>query len=169
MAGGLDSISPEQNRLRSVNVITPSLMYATPNVFLIIGAGLSASAAFLHVGIIIGGAPWYRFFGAGERMASAADKGRFYPTVVTAIIGTVLATWSAYALSGAGVIQTLPMLKPVLIVITCIYLLRGFAIVPILIFARSKSTPFLTWSSVICIGYGAVHFLGLAHVWSRLA
>ncbi|MGZ3237587.1 MAG: hypothetical protein ACXWIN_00990 [Burkholderiaceae bacterium] len=144
-------------------------MHATPNTFLIVAAGLSALAALLHVGIIFGGAPWYRFFGAGERMASAAEKGRRYPTIVTAVIAAILATWSAYALSGAGVIQPLPMLKPILIAITCVYLLRGFAIVPLLIFARSKSTPFLIWSSVVCIGYGAAHLFGLAQRWSELA
>lgn len=144
-------------------------MNASPNMFLMFAAGLNALAALLHVGIIFGGAPWYRFFGAGERMASAADKGRIYPTIVTAVIATVLATWSAYALSGAVAVLPLPMLRHVLVAITCIYLLRGFAIFPLFIFARAQTTPFLMWSSLVCIGFGAVHFIGLAQVWSELA
>jgi hypothetical protein len=144
------------------------IMTSTPNVFLIVAAGLSAVAALLHVGIIFGGASWYRLFGAGERMASAAAKGRLYPAIVTAGIAAVLAVWSAYALSGAGAIQPLPMLKPALILITGVYLVRGLAIFPLLTFARSKSTPFLIWSSLVCIGYGVVHLFGLAQIWSYL-
>ena len=139
-----------------------------PNTTLIFAASLSAVAVLLHVGIIIGGPPWYRFFGARERMGSAAANGRSYPALVTSGIAAVLALWSAYVLSGAGIIAPLPLLKLALIVITSVYLLRGLAILPLLTFARSKSTPFLLWSSLVCIVYGAVHLLGLSQVWSRL-
>ena len=61
-------------------------MEDTRNAFLIAGALLSALAAALHVGCIVFGAPWYRFFGAGERMAQMAIAGNWYPTVVTAVI-----------------------------------------------------------------------------------
>ncbi len=143
-------------------------MLTEPNTALVVAAALSAIAALLHVGIVIGGAPWYRFFGAGERMAGAAAAGRVYPTIVTLGIATVLALWSAYALSGAGVIAPLPLLRLALIAITGIYLARGLAIVPLLVFARSRSTPFLLWSSLVCIIYGAVHLLGLSQVWTLL-
>jgi len=138
------------------------------NTWLIIAAGLSAIAALLHIAIIIGGAPWYRFFGAGEGMASAAAAGRWYPAIVTAGIALVLSVWAAYALSGAGVIQPLPLLKLGLCVITAIYLVRGLAVVPLLAISREKATPFLLWSSAICCGYGAVHLLGLTQVWTML-
>ncbi len=143
-------------------------MNDSPNIFLLVAASLSAVAALLHVGIIFGGAPWYRYFGAGEKMASAAAAGRVYPAIVTAAIASVLAAWSAYALSGAGAIQPLPLLKPILVAMTGIYLLRGLAILPLLVFARSKATPFLIWSSLACIGYGVVHIAGLTQVWSQL-
>lgn len=143
-------------------------MHSFYNTWLIAGAILSGFAALLHVAIVIGGAPWYRFFGAGERMASAAAAGRLYPAVVTFGISFVLGCWAAYALSGAGVLPVLPLLKLVLITITGIYLLRGLAIIPLLIAAREKATPFLIWSSVICVGYGVVHLVGVAQVWGKL-
>lgn len=62
----------------------------------------------------------------------------------------------------------LPLLQWVLITITAIYLARGLAIVPVLVFARSRFTPFLLWSSLVCVVYGAVHLLGLRQVWSLL-
>ncbi|HZP65719.1 MAG TPA: hypothetical protein VFB32_05365, partial [Rudaea sp.] len=105
-------------------------MNSTYNSYLVAGAALSALAALLHIGCIVFGAPWYRFFGAGERMAQLAAAGSAFPAVVTACIATVLMVWAVYALSGAGVIARLPLLKPVLLVITGIYLLRGAAVLP---------------------------------------
>lgn len=139
------------------------------NTLLIVGAVLSGVAALLHIGIVIGGPAWYRFFGAGESFASAAAAGRWWPALITLGIVSVLGLWAAYALSGAGVIQPLPLLKLALVLITAAYLLRGLALVPVLLVARSQVTPFLFWSSVICIGYGAFHLFGLIQVWSRLS
>ena len=138
----------------------------TRNTFLIAGAVLSALAAALHVGCIVFGAPWYRFFGAGERMAQMAIAGSWYPLVVTAAIASVLTGWSLYALSAAGVIRVLPLLRPALCVITAIYLSRGLVILPLVVLG--KSTPFWWWSSLICLFIGAVHLVGLAQVWARL-
>ncbi|NVE01335.1 hypothetical protein [Massilia sp. BJB1822] len=138
------------------------------NLALLIGAALSAIAALLHLAIIAGGPAWYRFFGAGERMATMAEQGKLYPAVLTLGIAAVLAAWAAYALSGAGLLAPLPLLKAGLCVIAAVYLLRGLAIVPLLTVARSKSTPFLVWSSLICLGYGIVHAIGLQQIWSTL-
>ena len=35
------------------------------------------------------------------------------------------------------------------------------AVVAVVLFARSKLTPFVGWSSLICLGYGLVHLLGV--------
>ena len=140
----------------------------TRNFFLMIGAAMSAVAAFLHVGCIIFGAEWYRFFGAGERMAQMASAGSWYPAVITAFIAAVLCTWSLYALSGAGVIPKLPLLRVALCAITGIYLLRGVAALPLAFLALGRSTPFWWWSSAICLVIGLTHLIGLRQVWDRL-
>lgn len=138
------------------------------NKALLVGAALSALAALLHVAIIFGGASWYRFFGAGERMARAAQAGHLRPTLITLGIASVLTLWSFYALSGAGLVAPLPLLRSGLCLITGIYLLRGLAILPLLTVARTHSTPFLIWSSLVCLGFGLVHLLGLAQRWNSL-
>ena len=74
------------------------------NSCLIAGAASSAIAALLHLGCIVFGPSWYRFFGAGERMARLAAAGHIVPALVTVGIAAVLIVWSLYALSGAGVI-----------------------------------------------------------------
>ena len=139
------------------------------NTLLIIGALLSGLAALLHVGCIIYGAPWYRFFGAGEEMAIMAEQGNWRPHAITFAIVLVLSAWSAYALSGAGVIPPLPLLKYSLVAITAVYLLRGiagfvFVFVPI----TGHSVKFAFWSSMICTVFGLVYLIGLRQVWPTL-
>lgn len=138
------------------------------NIPLIIGAVLSAIAALLHLCVIVGGPAWYRFFGAGERMASGAAAGHWYPPVVTLLIVGVLATWAAYALSGAGVIQPLPLLAFVLPAITAVYLLRGLVVVALFVFDRRRLSAFWVWSSLVCLVFGVVHLVGLVQVWESL-
>lgn len=138
------------------------------NISLALGAALSSIAALLHISIIINGASWYRFFGAGEQFARAAERGERWQDVITFEIAVVLFTWAAYALSGAGVFSRLPLLRYALVIITAIHLLRGLVIVPMVLFSFDKVTPFWVWSSLICLGFGIVHAIGLAQVWHRL-
>lgn len=135
---------------------------------LILGAVLSTLAALLHVGCIVFGAPWYRFFGAGEQMARLAEAGSWRPTIVTAGITVVLLIWALYALSGAQVIGRLPWLRVGLCAITAVYLVRGLAVVPVAIWMREQNTAFLWWSSGICLGVGVVHAIGVWRAWELL-
>jgi hypothetical protein len=143
-------------------------MAATTNLFLVIGAVLSGTAALLHLGCIAFGAPWYRFMGAGEHMAQMALAGHWYPTVVTLAIATILVVWALYALSGAGIIARLPLLRVALCAITAAYLLRAVGFVPLMRYFPDNSMTFWVVSSGICLTIGLVHALGLWQAWSRL-
>ncbi|RXJ71517.1 hypothetical protein CS022_20715 [Veronia nyctiphanis] len=141
---------------------------------LLIAASLSFIAAFLHVLIILGGANWYRFFGAGENMAKLAESGSSQPAVITLGIAAVLTVWGFYALSGAGLIIKLPLLKVALVLITFVYLVRGIAglIAPFVSSHPAISQNSLTFwlvSSVICCIFGVFHLLGLINQWHQLA
>jgi hypothetical protein len=138
------------------------------NLALILGALLSALAAVTHIGIIIGGAAWYRFFGAGEQFAVASELGKIYPAVVTFGIAAVLATWAAYALSGAGWLPVLPFLKIALCMITAVYLLRGVGGFAMLAVKSPYTKRFIVVSSSICLSFGVVHALGLWQIWGKL-
>lgn len=131
------------------------------NGALVAGAGLSALAALLHVAIIFGGPDWYRFFHAGPRLTAAAAAGRLWPHLVTLGIAAVLALWSAYALSGAGVIRSLPFTRVALMAITAIYLLRGLLPVPAMLLSGRRVTAFWLWSSLVCLACGAIYLGGL--------
>lgn len=138
------------------------------NLLLTVGGILSAIAALLHVGIIIGGPAWYRFFGAGEAMATMAERGEIRPTVITLAIAAVLFSWALYAFSGAGLIMRLPLLNYGLAAISAVYLLRGLALVPIYFFRPDIMNAFWVWSSLICLGYGVVHAVGTWRAWPHL-
>ena len=132
---------------------------------------LTGLAALLHVGIILGGPDWYRFFGAGERMARLAARGSVYPTVITAGIAAVLGVWTLYALSGAGLIRRLPFLRLGLALVGGVYLVRGLLGVPVVLLVdhpytnelRSRMT-FMVVSSVVCVVLGVCCAAGAARL-----
>jgi hypothetical protein len=138
------------------------------NVFLIVAGMLSGVAAILHIGCIYFGAPWYRFFGAGEKMAVLAEQGSIQPTLITSGIVFILFIWSLYAFSAAGVIVRLPLLRLALILITSIYLLRGVAGLFLVNSPMGRSSEFWVWSSLICLSFGIVHLIGLKQQWASL-
>jgi len=138
------------------------------NVFLIIAGILSATVAMLHIGCIYFGAPWYRFFGAGEHMAVLAERGSIQPTLITSGIVLVLSIWSLYAFSAAGIIFRLPLVRVALILITSIYLVRGIAGFFFVSSPMGRSPEFWLWSSSICLFFGIIHLIGLKQQWASL-
>jgi putative oxidoreductase len=143
---------------------------------LVFGGMLTGVASLLHVGIILGGPEWYRFFGAGERMARLAARGSIYPTFVTAGIAVVLGIWALYALSGAGVIRRLPFVRLALVSIAAIYLARGILGVPLVLIVDDPYTlelrarmTFMVVSSAVCIGLGLCYAFGAALAFRRHA
>ncbi len=104
-------------------------------------------------------------------MARLAARGSVYPTLVTACIAAALGAWTLYALSGAGVIRRLPLLRPVLALIAAVYLARGILGVPAVLVMdgpyasqlREKMT-FMVVSSALCVLLGLCYAVGAARV-----
>ena len=138
------------------------------NYYLIAGGTLSAIAALAHLGCIVFGASWYRFLGAGEGMVRLLETGSTYPTRITLFISAVLLTWAAYALSGAGVIPRLPLLRIILCAITAVYVLRGLLFFLLMPYFPGNSLAFWLWSAGICLGIGLLHLVGLKQAWPNL-
>ncbi|BFM10926.1 hypothetical protein R50072_10790 [Simiduia litorea] len=140
------------------------------NYPLLAAASLSFIAALAHVAIILGGAEWYRFFGAGEDMATMAEAGSVYPTLITAFIALCLSVMGLYALSGAGVIVRLPLLPAVLVVIACVFCLRAIVglILPFVssqAYIVAQGVAFWIWSSSICLVIGFAYVWGIKQAW----
>ena len=137
------------------------------NPWLVAGGVLSAAASLIHLGCIVMGPSWYRFFGAPEMLIGAVENGD--PTLhwITAGIAVILAIWSAYAFAGAGLIHRLPLMRTALIATSAIYLLRGLLIVPVLL--QPNYRAFDLWSSLIVLGYGLVYLVGTVRAWPNLS
>ena len=125
-----------------------------------LAAAGDAVAALLHVGCIVFGAPWYRFFGAGERMARMADAGNPRAARVTSGIVLALLVWTAYALSGAGLLPPLPWSRVALFAIAGVLVLRGVGGIGIALSGKHPRPAFWWWSSLICLALGALHGFG---------
>ena len=136
--------------------------------WLIAGGMLSAAAALAHLGVILGGGPWYRFFGAGERMARLAEAGSPRPRVITLGIACVLGAWAAYGFAGAGLIPRLPLMRPALVAISVVYLARGLAPAPALLVIRRHVGWFWIWSSLIVLIFGLTYGIGTWRAWAQL-
>jgi hypothetical protein len=151
-----------------VNEVAPVQALA-PNSWLVAGGILSALAVILHLAVIAGGPDWYRFVGAGEEMAQMAERGLLRPALITIAIATILAIWSAYAFAGAGLLPRLPLIRTALVAITAVYLLRGLALVPLVLLRPALVDSFALWSSLIVLAYGIVHAVGTYRAWPALA
>lgn len=138
--------------------------------WLIAGGTLSLIAALLHLAVIVGGPGWYRFFGAGEEMARAAERGSLSPALITLAIAAVLGVWAAYAFAAAGLIGRLPLMRIALVAISAIYLVRGLFILNPAAFNRPDlGLGFMFWSSLIVLVFGIVHAVGTYLAWPHLS
>ena len=137
--------------------------------WLLAAAWMSVAASVLHLAVIIGGPDWYRFFGAGEEMARAAERGSPVPTTMTIIIAGILAGWAVYAFGAAGVIRRWPLTRTALFAITAVLIARSaLAFVPS-VWAPEQTIAFRIWSSAICFIMGAFFAVGLWQAWPQLS
>lgn len=118
--------------------------------------------ALLHVAIIFVGPAGYRYFGAGD-LAPLAEQGSAVPALITSLLVALFAAWGAYALSGAGVLRPLPLLRVALVLIAAIYTLRGLAVIPeLILLARGGLTaPRMAVFSAVSLAIGLLHIAGL--------
>ena len=137
------------------------------NYWLLAGGLANILAGFLHIGVIIFGASWYQFFGAGQSMVQMVKEGGIFPHLLTLAIALLLFGWGVYAFAGAYHSFVLPYTRWVILCITSVYLIRGiggFFIKPDIDYTQA----FLWYSSAICIIIGGIHAIGLIQVWRQL-
>jgi len=138
------------------------------NQNLMLAGSLTIVVGLLFLCIIIGGSEWYRFFGLGESTASQVEQGLLEPHAFTFVVAVTLIIWGCYAFSGAGFLKRLPLLKPSLVWITIIFLLRGIAFIPAYLFQPERVDNIIIVSSVLCLTFGITYAIGLREVWARL-
>ena len=143
-------------------------------IYLKIAGILSLITSILHIAIIFGGPDWYRFFGAGEKMAILVEQGSIRPTINTSILATIFFIWALYAWSGSGYLLRFPFIRTGLVLITSAYIIRGSLgfVVPFISNhprVAELSLSFWLLSSSICLVFGIVHLKGILDVWPSLS
>ena len=137
---------------------------------LLVAAAGSLAIALLHLAIWMSGSPaWYAWFGA-RGLGELAARGSIVPTLFTLPIAALFAVFGAYALSAAGFIRRLPLLKTVLVLLALIYTLRGlvlildlFALVTVL-----NYPPRAAVFSGVSLSIGLAYSIGTIRAWPRL-
>lgn len=122
--------------------------------------------------VVIGFSPSLSlYFGAPEALV----KNIFALIVVSLFVAGVLAVFGLYALSGAGSIQKLPLLKPGLVVISCIFIIRGFLLLPellVVVGVFHVSIPVAPRFVIFSLGsllIGIIFIAGTIGGWSSLS
>ena len=134
-------------------------------VLLLVAAGCSVFVAVLHTAIAIGGPAWYRYFGAPSLAARIEAGEPLMPTLMALAVAAVFVVWACYALSGAGAIRRLPLLRVALYAIAVVYLLRGVQVVPEVLGVARRAVPgrFAVFSAFSAFA-GVVYLLGVIGV-----
>lgn len=131
----------------------------------------NVALAALHGIIIFVGAPAYRFFGAGERMARNAERGVWLPAAITAGLTVVFAGFAWMSFQAAGAARPAPTLKYGVAAITAIFLLRGVLVVPQAWFAAQHPGVmpgrYLVFSAIALL-MGAIGMRGITLVWREI-
>jgi hypothetical protein len=146
-------------------------MVSTGRLLFAIGGAISAAIAMAHLIVIAIGAVAYRFFGAGDTLARQAEAGARSPAVVTFTFALVFVAFALYGFSAAAVIRRLPMLRPMLVAIAAVYLLRGLAAFPqgFAFVVRPSTMPFQYFlASFVSLVAGVCYAMGARVTWEWL-
>jgi len=143
---------------------------ALPRLLLRAAGASSVAIALLHVAIIFAGGSGYRYFGAGEEMARAAEAGSLFPAALTAGIAMVFLAFGCYAFSATGIGRRLPLLRAGLVAIGLIFTLRGLAVFP-QARAATRGEPLPARDvvfSTVSLGVGILYMAGTLTAWRAL-
>lgn len=143
-------------------------MHGLGELLLKIGGSLNIAIALLHLVIIGVGAPAYRYFGAGERMAAWAQAGSPVPAAITVGLALLFAVFGLYAFSAANAFRRLPFLIPALLCIGGVYTLRGILVVPAVLHPSPEVPVERLVFSVVALVVGSLYLVGTRMVWARL-
>ena len=140
------------------------------NYLLILAGVLSFGAVIFQVAIGI--VPeWSAYWGAGDELVS----NRALLLGASLVVGLLCVVAGLYALSGAGLIRRLPLLRTGLLVVGILCTLRGIAFVMLLLTVLGilpSRGPILTtaWQSAfVFLLIGLTYLFGLAYGWRSMS
>lgn len=130
-----------------------------------IGGYINILIAIGHIVGLFWAQQMYDYTGVGDRMRENATIHPLLPYAITIVVAIAFLLFGLYALSAAGVIKELPLLKVGVFSIATIYLLRGLIGIVINVFVES---PFLLHHlifSLFALIIGILYLLGGLKKW----
>jgi hypothetical protein len=140
-----------------------------PSRWLTAAAVLCFAISLLHAAMIFMGPDAYRYFGAPQ-LGRAEARGYAYPDQMAAGLVLVFAAFGAYALSGAGRIRRLPLLRVALVLVGAVFTVRGLILFPQLVQLASGAgaPPRMAVFSLVSLVTGVAFLAGTLPRWRRL-
>lgn len=135
--------------------------------WLTIAAALSFGIALLHAAAIFMGPDAYAYLGAPE-LGRAEAAGSAVPDLMTAVLVVVFGAFGAYALSGAGRVRRLPLLRVGLAAIGAVFTLRGLAVFMEVAQLGAGGAPRMVVFSLVSLITGVAFLAGTLPRWRAL-
>ena len=133
-----------------------------PRKSLVAGGVISALISILHVFLTFR-PDLYRYVSPGQDsgLAQMAEQGSSFTSILTFALALMFAIWAMYAFSGAGLIRRMPLLRPALIAIGVIYILRGLFLPSEVSMVLTQGYPFrFAIFSLISLVAGLLYLIG---------
>jgi hypothetical protein len=133
-------------------------------IALILVALIATFTALAHLSCIFLGPSCYKAQLAPSEIIQSAIDGTFLAPVSTVVISALFLLCAVFAVSGAGFIKKLPLLKPVLISISGLCLVRGIVTIPFSFLFPEMVSTFSIVAGFIWFLSGILYLYGFIHV-----
>lgn len=121
---------------------------------------ISASTAIAHLSCIILGPSCYQAQLAPEKLVQLSCEGSLLAPIATILVSSLFFICAFFAFSAAGFFSKFPFIKPALVAIACICMLRGVATIPLsLVYPEMVSTTSIL-AGMIWFVTGTLYFYG---------
>ncbi|MEJ6004900.1 hypothetical protein WG899_05035 [Paucibacter sp. AS339] len=114
-----------------------------------LAAAISLMGVVIHLGAIVGGAPWLVFFGAPPFVVESARSGTLLAPLGSLAIALAMGLCAAYALSAAAYIRRLPLLRLGLASIASVCLFRALVLIPLALLHPAMLNTFEVVAAII--------------------
>ncbi|MGI0119618.1 hypothetical protein [Zooshikella sp. RANM57] len=127
---------------------------------LVIAAIITISTAVAHMSCIFLGPSCYSAQMAPQVVIQSAIDGTLIAPITTVFISILFITCGVFALSGAGILKKLPLLKLALASIATLCLLRGISTLPLSLLYPDKVSMFSISAGIVWFITGGLFMYG---------
>lgn len=129
-------------------------------IALSIGALIATSTAIAHLSCIFIGPSCYKAQLAPPYIIRSAIEGTLVAPIGTAVVSSLFLACALFAVSGAGLIKRLPLLKLALVTISVLCILRGLVTIPSSFFFPAMASTYSLVAGIVWFVAGCLYLYG---------